>query len=76
VLARKKKQAKGISIAAAASQVQKDQRPRRCDRSYPIAAAVEVRRLTQEDERRLEALLDLFLMQMVHEHFERQQVSC
>lgn len=74
--ARKKKQARETPIAAIASQDQTVPRPRLGTRSDPVAAAVKVRRLTQEDERRLEAVLDLFLMELVHEHFERQSESC
>jgi hypothetical protein len=35
-----------------------------------------VRRMTQEEERQLEAVLDLFLREVVREHFDRQEQSC
>lgn len=41
----------------------------------PFAMAVAIRRQTPEEERQLEAVLDLFLMQIVHEQFERQKTS-
>ena len=75
-MARKKKQAQGVPLAAAASHAQRGARPQRSEGKFPLAAAVSVRRITQEDERQLETVLDLFLMQIVHEHFERQQESC
>lgn len=73
---RKNKQAHGKPIVAAASHAESGSRPRRSNGQCPIAAAVKVRRMTQEDERQLEAVLDRFLMQIVHEHFEREQGSC
>jgi hypothetical protein len=75
-MARKKKQARDITAVVEASRVQKDARPQRSSGQCPFASAVKVRRMTQEEERQLEAVLDLFLMKIVQEHFERQQASC
>jgi hypothetical protein len=39
----------------------------------PALAAVSVRRMTQEEERQLDAVLDLFLREIVREQLDRQQ---
>jgi hypothetical protein len=77
-MARKKTSATGQKAAAAVDPrfQTKSSRQRCCDGKVPHAAAVSVRRLTQEEERQLEAVLDHFLMKIVHEHFERQHKSC
>ena len=49
-------------------------RPRR-DGRKPVVAAVSVRRQTPEEEREMEAVIDLFLAEIVRQHFERQSQS-
>jgi hypothetical protein len=72
-MARRQQQAKGDSAThAGASHDQTNVRPRQRGRGCPTASAVKVRRMTQEEERQLEAVLDLFLHEIVREHFERQ----
>jgi hypothetical protein len=42
-------------------------------KGQPALAAVSVRRMTQEEERQLDAVLDLFLREIVREQLDRQQ---
>lgn len=75
-MARKKKTAHGTVAAADAPRDQTVARPHRSRSQCPNASAVSVRRMTQEEERHLDAVLDLFLRQIVAEHLDRQQQSC
>lgn len=75
-MARKKKTARVVAAAADAPRGQKVARPYRSQQQCPIASAVSVRRMTQEEERQLDAALDLFLREIVREHLDRQQQSC
>jgi len=68
---RNKKKTNGIGNGSVASRIKADARPHPLPRQYPIVSAVKIRRMTQEEERQLEAAIDLFLMTTVHEHFER-----
>ena len=74
-MAGSKKAAKGLVSAADTPRDQTVALPHRNRKQCPVASAVSVRRMTQEDERQLDAVLDLFLAEMVRQHFERQQMQ-
>lgn len=74
-MARKRKIAQGASAVADAPRHQMSARPHRSGSQRPIASAVSVRRMTQEDERQLDAVIDLFLAELVRQHFDRQQTQ-
>lgn len=74
-MARKKTTARCSSTAADAPRDQTVARSHFSRKQCPIASAVSVRRMTQEEERQLDAVLDLFLAEMVRQHFERQQTQ-
>src|SRR5437762_656569 len=65
-----------VEAAADAPRDQKVARPHRNRNQCPVVSAVSVRRMTQEEERQLDAVLDLFLREIVREHLDRQQQSC
>lgn len=75
-MARMKKKAQGITAETDASRDQTVARPHRSRSRCPVASAVAVRRMTQEEERQLDAALDLFLREIVREHLDRQRLSC
>ncbi len=74
-MARKKTSDNGRKTAADGPRLQTEaSRPRR-DGRKPVAVAVSVRRQTPEEERQMEAVIDLFLAETVRQHFERQSQS-
>ena len=74
-MARKTTSCSGHDAAADGPRLQAESsRPRRDDRK-PVAVAVSVRRQTPEEERQMEAVIDLFLAETVRQHFERQSQS-
>jgi hypothetical protein len=75
-MARKKNVAQGIAAAADAPRDQTVASPHRSRSQCPIASAVNLRRMTPEEERQLDAVLDLFLREIAREHLDRQQQSC
>ncbi len=74
-MARKTTSDNGREAAADGPRLQTEaSRPRR-DGRKPVAVAVAVRRQTPEEERQMEAVIDLFLAETVRQHFERQSQS-
>ncbi len=74
-MARKTTSANGREAAADGPRLQTEaNRPRR-DGRRPVAVAVSVRRQTHEEQRQMEAVIDLFLAETVRQHFERQSQS-
>ncbi len=71
-MARKTTSDNGREAAADGPRLQKEASRRRRDGRKPVAAAVSVRRQTPEEERQMEAGIDLFLSETVRQHFERQ----
>ncbi len=71
-MARKTTSCSEHDAAADGPRLQKEASCHRRGSRQPVAAAVSVRRQTPEEERQMEAVIDLFLSETVRQHFERQ----
>ncbi len=71
-MARKTTSCSEHDAAADGPRLQTEPSRRRGDGRKPVAVAVSVRRQTPEEERQMEAVIDLFLAETVRQHFERQ----
>ncbi len=71
-MARKTTPCNGPDAAADCPRLQKETSRHRRGSRQPVAVAVSVRRQTPEEERQMEAVIDLFLSETVRQHFERQ----
>ncbi len=74
-MARKTISDNGRDAAADGPRLQMESSRSRRDGRKPAAVAVSVRRQTPEEERQMEAVIDLFLAETVRQHFERQSQS-
>ena len=74
-MARKTTADNGRKAAVDGPRLQTESSRHRRDGRKPVAVLVSVRRQTPEEERQMEAILDLFLAETVRQHFERQSQS-
>ena len=74
-MARKTTSDNGRKAVADGPRLQTEASRPRGDGRKPVAVAVSVRRQTPEEERQMEAVIDLFLAETVRQYFERQSQS-